>query len=108
MLAFIVEALSQYLPYSLNRSLLYLYPIPHMKRLMSISDTLIQRSKEIVAEKKALLKKGDSSIQLAVGEGKDIMSVLRKSSTEYGLQYSLAKYLFQQSRQTWQFLRPRR
>ena len=50
---------------------------------MSISDTLMRRSKEIVAEKKALLKKGDSSIQLAIGEGKDIMSILCAS---YSLQ----------------------
>ena len=59
---------------------------------MSISDTLMRRSKEIVAEKKALLKKGDSSIQLAIGEGKDIMSVLRTSSNKYDFQYCLAEF----------------
>ena len=76
MLTLVVEALSEYLPDSLNRALLHVNPLPQVQRLMRISDTLARRSREIVQEKKVLLEKGDSAIELAVGEGKDIMSLL--------------------------------
>ena len=43
---------------------------------MRLSDTVERRSREIVEEKRALLEKGDSAMELALGEGKDIMSIL--------------------------------
>ena len=38
-----------------------------------------RRSREIVAEKKALLAKGDAALAHEVGEGKDIMSICCRS-----------------------------
>ena len=44
---------------------------------MKISDTMARRSREIIAEKKAALAKGDDALAHEVGEGKDIMSTCR-------------------------------
>ena len=44
---------------------------------MNIRDTMERHSKEIIAEKKAALAKGDAALALEVGEGKDIMSICR-------------------------------
>ena len=47
--------------------------------MLDISDTMAQRSQAIIDEKKAALEKGDEEVVQRVGEGKDIMSVLRES-----------------------------
>ena len=38
------------------------------------------RSREIIAEKKAQLKRGDAALAHEIGEGKDIMSICRTPS----------------------------
>ena len=47
--------------------------------MIEISDTMAQRSIEIINEKKAALLKGDDSLVDQIGEGKDIMSICRAS-----------------------------
>ena len=47
--------------------------------MLDISDTMAQRSQAIIDEKKAALEKGDQEVVQRVGEGKDIMSILRKT-----------------------------
>ena len=46
--------------------------------MLNIGDTMARRSKEIVSEKKAALASGDDELVQRVGEGKDLMSILRK------------------------------
>ena len=47
-----------------------------------IMDTMHRGSEEIYESKKALLEKGDDAMLNQVGEGNDIMSILRKCSRE--------------------------
>lgn len=54
-----------------------LVPWKRLHRAMRIADTLEEASKKILAQKKALLAQGDAALEPQVGEGKDIMSVLR-------------------------------
>ena len=54
-------------------------PIPGLRDLMRISRTLREKSREIFSRKKAALLRGDEALAMQVGEGKDIMSVLRES-----------------------------
>ena len=60
------------------KGLLRLIPLPSLKRLLHISDTMHEHSLRIVEERKAALSKGDEAVLHQVGEGKDIMSVCRK------------------------------
>ena len=55
-------------------------PSRRVQRIRHISRTMTERSAEIVAEKRAALQKGDLSTVQQVADGKDIMSILRKSS----------------------------
>lgn len=48
------------------------------QHMMRISDALTARSLKIVNEKKRALQQGDAALKQQVGEGKDIMSVLRE------------------------------
>lgn len=66
---------------SVCRALLRLVPHADVRKMMHISDTMTQRSLEIVNEKKMALLKGDDALREKVGEGKDLMSILR----EYGV-----------------------
>ena len=52
---------------------------------MSIYGTMERRSREIIMEKKALLAKGDAALAHEVGEGKDIMSILREFDIDHFL-----------------------
>ena len=45
---------------------------------MNISDVIVNRSKEIIAEKREVLLKGDVAMAHQVGEGKDLMSICCK------------------------------
>ena len=60
------------------RAILRRLPHADTRKMMDISDTLMRRSKEIIDEKKEALRKGDGPLTYQVGEGKDIMSILRK------------------------------
>jgi len=63
-----------------RRRLMELLPWPRLHRAMQITDSLEKTSKEILAQKKALLAEGDAAMERQVGEGKDIMSVLLREN----------------------------
>ncbi|KAH9941830.1 cytochrome P450 [Epithele typhae] len=72
--------LSWYLPDPVIRQIGRSAPTKGIRDVMKISDTMMQRSKEIVAEKKAKLEKGDAALKHEVGEGKDIMSICLRAN----------------------------
>ena len=49
-----------------------------VRDLRRISDTLHERSVSIYREKKEALEKGDEALKHQIGEGRDIMSILRE------------------------------
>ena len=61
-----------------RRILLELIPIPGIQRLKNIMDIMNERMKEIYSAKKIAIESGDEDLLHALGEGKDIMSVLRE------------------------------
>ena len=67
-------------PAWLRRFLLELVPIPGVQRLKTISDIVSKRMEEIYFAKKAAIESGDSDLLHAMGEGKDIISVLCEST----------------------------
>ena len=76
--------------------MLEVIPNKAIQRLKDVSDIMHERSVLIYNEKKAALDKGDDALKLQVGEGRDIMSILRErllrvasacaSLTTHGLQ----------------------
>ena len=52
--------------------------------MIEISDAMHARSVRIINEKRAALAGGDEALKQQVGEGKDIMSVLRESFAPTG------------------------
>ena len=63
-----------------RRWLLEWIPMKRLHKLKSVVDTMHRRATEIYHEKKTLLDKGDEALLLQVGEGKDLMSILREWS----------------------------
>ena len=63
-----------------RRLLVDLAPLKTIQRLKFIVDTMHKKSLEIYHAKKAAMGNGDTDLLNAVGEGKDIMSVLCKQS----------------------------
>ena len=57
--------------------LLRMFPQKDVRHIMQISDTMSQRSQEIIEEKKAALREGNEALSHQVGEGKDLMSICR-------------------------------
>ena len=64
-------------PAPFRRFLLDHLPIKPIQRMKEISDVMHQRSLEIYNEKKAAIERGDQETLLAVGERKDMLSILR-------------------------------
>ena len=58
--------------------MLEVIPNKAIQRLKDVSDIMHERSVLIYNEKKAALDKGDDALKLQVGEGRDIMSILRE------------------------------
>ena len=77
-ISFLIPALSCYIPEWTIRTMLRWFPHPDVRRVMEIADTMAQRSKEIIDEKRRLLLQGDEAFVQQVGAGKDLMSILRK------------------------------
>ena len=65
-------------PPAFRRRILEKVPSRNVQRLMEIADVLHSRSVLIFNEKKAALQRGDDSTKAQIGEGQDIMSVLRE------------------------------
>ncbi|KAM5531329.1 hypothetical protein V8D89_015009, partial [Ganoderma adspersum] len=58
------------------RFLLQLIPFPSIQRLKTITDVMTKRTEEIYYAKKKAIESGDKEVLNALGEGKDVMSVL--------------------------------
>ncbi|KAI0363415.1 cytochrome P450 [Pilatotrama ljubarskyi] len=80
LLGFIIPPLSWFVPLWLCRAILRAIPHPDLREMMRISDTMAQRSLEIVNERKMALMKGDDALKEKIGEGKDLMSILLKAN----------------------------
>ncbi len=73
-----IPALSYIFPDWLIKRIMKAFPQAAVRRMAAISDTMERRSMEIINEKKSALLKGDDALVHQVGEGKDIMSLLRE------------------------------
>lgn len=80
-----IESLRQLLPHLVKmgpkwfrRLATDIFPNAHVQTVKHVVDTMSKRSQEIFHEKKAALKSGDEAVLRQVGEGKDIMSILRR------------------------------
>lgn len=62
----------------LGRFFIGAIPNNHVRTLRNIVDVMHTRSVEIVTEKKVALSRGDEALARQVGEGKDVMSILRE------------------------------
>ena len=60
-----------------RRHIVEALPSKGVQRLRDISDIMYERSILIFNEKKAALAKGDDALKHQIGEGRDIMSILR-------------------------------
>ena len=69
----------------LRRWILDRIPIAKIQELKNIVDVMDQQSRAIFAEKKAASEKGDEALAHQIGEGKDILSVMRKRWSSEGL-----------------------
>ncbi|EJF55944.1 cytochrome P450 [Dichomitus squalens LYAD-421 SS1] len=76
----ITPYLSYFGPAWFRRLLLNCFPIKGIHRLKHIVDTMHKRSEEIYHAKKTAIEKGDTDLLNAVGEGKDVMSVLLREN----------------------------
>ena len=61
-----------------RKRLLDLLPDPKVQRVKRLTSMVYNRSKEIFEAKKAAIKRGDQEMLHTVGEGKDVMSILRR------------------------------
>ncbi len=64
-----------------QRTLVELIPSPPLKRILQIVNTMRTRSTQIFEAKKKALLAGDEALKHLVGEGRDLISVLRAFST---------------------------
>lgn len=64
-------------PKRFQRLLLQAIPSTAMKKLINIADTMYSKAKIVWEKKKALHALGDDTIVNQLGEGKDLMSILR-------------------------------
>ncbi|KAM5540048.1 hypothetical protein V8D89_006188 [Ganoderma adspersum] len=63
-----------------RRFLLQLIPFPSIQRLKTITDVMTKRTEEIYYAKKKAIESGDKEVLNALGEGKDVMSVLLREN----------------------------
>lgn len=65
-------------------------PIPKVQHLKSVTDSLTTKTEEIYYAKKAAIESGDKELLHSMGEGKDVMSVLR----EFAFIYAISRLLY--------------
>ena len=63
-----------------RRKVLEWIPFKRLHRLKHVVDTMHRRAAEIYHEKKILFEHGDEALLMQVGEGKDLMSILREQA----------------------------
>lgn len=64
----------------LKRKLVELFPSKNVQKLLYITDLVHKKAVGIYQEKKRMIEQGDEALKHKVGEGKDLMSILRKHS----------------------------
>ena len=69
---------SKFGPASFRRWVVERTPMDYVQSLRRITDIMHDRSVQIFNEKKALLVQGDDALKHQIGEGRDIMSILRE------------------------------
>jgi hypothetical protein len=79
-----VSVARKFLPFLINigppyfrRFIVKILPWKALKEICSIVDIMDETSMKVFEEKKRALSKGDNTVLHQVGEGKDIMSILR-------------------------------
>lgn len=72
-----VPLFQKIVPKGWRRTVAELIPAPPLKRMIQIADTMRTRSTEIFEAKKKALLAGDEALKHQVGEGRDLISVLR-------------------------------
>ena len=63
-----------------RRALVELIPAKKVKEFRNVIDFLDSQARKIFYEKKAALLKGDEAVSAQIGEGKDILSIMRESN----------------------------
>ena len=86
----IVPFLPYFGPAWFRRFLLQLMPIPSIQRLKTITDVMTKRTEDIYYAKKKAIESGDKELLNALGEGKDVMSVL----CGYTVMYAIFRRLY--------------
>lgn len=67
----------------LKRKFVERFPNKNVQKLRRIVGTMHEKAVEIYEEKKRTIEQGDDALKNKVGEGKDLMSILRKSSNSF-------------------------
>ena len=75
-----------------QRQVVSAVPSHNVQRLKEIADVMHERSVLIFNGKKAALEKGDDALKHQVGEGRDVMSILRKSNFADGTRRARAPW----------------
>ena len=63
-----------------RRRIVEMIPIRKVKEITYLIDTLDRQSRAVFDSKKAALLKGDEDVMQQVGEGKDLLSIMREHS----------------------------
>lgn len=67
-------------PLKLRRILADIVPFPTMRKLMHIVKVMDINARQVLQTKRDAIRKGEDTIREQIAEGKDIMSILRKSA----------------------------
>lgn len=78
------DYLQAMIPAPLRRTVAERLPHEKFQRLRKIVDTMHERSVHIYNEKRAAIERGDEGLKQQLGEGKDIMSILREYFIVHG------------------------
>lgn len=70
-------------PTWLRRAIVDILPFPSVKKMREIIRVMDTTSKEVLRAKRAALDAGDEALAKQVGDGKDIMSILRSYPLRY-------------------------
>lgn len=55
-----------------------LLPYPKIQHLKNLVDLMYNNAKDLLSKKRLALKEGDEVVMQQIGEGKDVMSILRE------------------------------
>lgn len=75
---FLLKYAKNFGPGWFRAALIDVLPVPNLQRVKSLVNKIASESVNVLTQKRAALKAGDEVLLKQVGEGKDIMSILRK------------------------------